>query len=346
MTTQSSNPPGDSPESTPSGDLVTVIVPARNEEESIGACLRSILAQDHRDLQILVVDGRSEDATRAVVAEVAGGDNRVEVLDNPQRSIPHALNVALQSARGRWLVRVDAHSSVPQGYVSRAVAHLRSGRWGGVGGRKDAVGTTSAGAAIAVVLGSPLGVGGSVYHHGEELRTVDHIPFGAYPTALLEAMGGWDERLFANEDFELDHRLRLAGHELLFDPELRIAWRARQSLRDLFKQYRRYGQGKALMALKHPGSLRFRHLAPPLLVAGLALTPLFHRRALTGLLSAYACFLGGASAALARRLEDRTARRYLPGVFPSMHLGYGIGFWESLITESARRSRARGDAKP
>ena len=326
--------------------MVTVVVPARNEEEGIGECLRSILAQDHRRLQVLVVDGRSEDGTRAAIQEAAGGDERVEVLDNPQRTIPHALNISLREARGRWLVRVDAHSTVPPGYVARAVAHLRDGRWGGVGGRKDAVATTPAGKAIAVVLGSPLGVGGSIYHHGREVRPVDHIPFGAYPTALLEAMGGWDERILANEDFELDYRLRLAGHELLFDPELRIAWRSRQSLGELFGQYRRYGRGKALVALKHPSSLQGRHLAPPLFVAGLTLTALLRRRAFGRLALAYACFVGGASAALARRLEDGGARRYLPGVFPSMHLGYGIGFWESLVTEPARRIRARGDAKP
>jgi succinoglycan biosynthesis protein ExoA len=346
MTSQSSSARGSPSESTPSEDLVTVVVPARNEEAGIGECLRSILAQDHGRLQILVVDGRSEDGTRAAIQAAAGGDDRVEVLDNPQRTIPHALNIALREARGRWLVRVDAHSTVPQGYVSRAVAHLRSGRWGGVGGRKDAVATTPAGKAIAVVLGSPLGVGGSVYHHGREVRPVDHIPFGAYPTALLEAIGGWDEQMLANEDFELDHRLRLAGHELLFDPELRIAWRSRQSLGELFGQYRRYGRGKALVALKHPGSLRVRHMAPPLFVAGVALTPLLHRRALRGLVLAYVCIVGGASAALARRLEDRGARRYLPGVFPCMHLGYGIGFWESLLIEPARRIRARGDEKP
>jgi len=241
---------------------------------------------------------------------------------------------------------VDAHSTVPEGYVSGAVAHLRSGRWGGVGGRKDAVATTPAGKAIAVVLGSPLGVGGSVYHHGLQVRSVDHIPFGAYPTALLEEIGGWDERILANEDFELDHRLRVAGHELLFDPALRIAWRSRQSLGELFGQYRRYGRGKALVALKHPGSLRVRHAAPPLFVAGVALAPLLHRKAFKGLVLAYACFVGGASAALARGLEDRGARRYLPGVFPCMHLAYGLGFWESLVNESLRRIRARGDAKP
>jgi succinoglycan biosynthesis protein ExoA len=346
MTSQGPSARGSPSESAPSEDLVTVVVPARNEEDGIGECLRSILAQDHDRLQVLVVDGRSEDGTRAAIDEAAGGDDRVEVLDNPQRTIPHALNVALQEARGRWLVRVDAHSTVPSGYVSRAVAHLRSGRWGGVGGRKDAVATTPAGKAIAVVLGSPLGVGGSLYHHGREMRPVDHIPFGAYPTALLEAIGGWDERMLANEDFELDHRLRLAGHELLFDPELRIAWRSRQSLGDLFGQYRRYGRGKALVALKHPGSLRVRHMAPPLFVAGVALTPWLHRRAFGGLTLAYACFVGGASAALARRLEDRDARRYLPGVFPCMHLGYGMGFWESLVIEPVRRIRARGDEKP
>jgi hypothetical protein len=73
---------------------------------------------------------------------------------------------------------------------------------------------------------------------------------------------------------------------------------------------------------------------------------LLHRRALRGLALAYACFVGGAGAALGRRLEDRAARRYLPGVFPCMHLGYGIGFWESLLIEPARRIRARGDEKP
>jgi succinoglycan biosynthesis protein ExoA len=346
MTSQDPSPRGSPSESTAAEDLVTIVVPARNEEDGIGECLRAILAQDHRRLQVLVVDGRSEDGTRAAIEEAAGGDDRVEVLDNPQRTIPHALNIALREARGRWLVRVDAHSTVPQGYVSRAVAHLRSGRWGGVGGRKDAVATTPAGKAIAVVLGSALGVGGSVYHHGQEVRRVDHIPFGAYPTALLEAVGGWDERMLANEDFELDHRLRLAGHELLFDPELRIAWRSRQSLGDLFAQYRRYGRGKALVAIKHPGSLRGRHLAPPLFVAGVVVTSLLHRKAFRGLALAYACSVAGASAALGRRLEDRGARRYLPGVFPCMHLGYGIGFWESLVMEPARRIRAREDEEP
>ena len=72
---------------------------------------------------------------------------------------------------------------------------------------------------IALSLASPFGVGDSVYHHGTKPQVVDHIPFGAYLVSALRAVGGWDERLTVNEDFELDLRLRRAGYELLFDPD-------------------------------------------------------------------------------------------------------------------------------
>src|SRR5439155_11936815 len=156
-----------------------------------------------------------------------------------------------------------AHSASPPGYVEHAVELLRPGRWGGVGGRKDAVGHTAAGHAIAAVMASRFGVGNSVYHHGTASRTVDHVAFGSYPIARLRELGGWNERLVANEDFELDHRLRRKGFELLFDPSLRIAWDCRQSICDLFRQYRRYGRGKTDVARLHPQSMKPTHMLPP-----------------------------------------------------------------------------------
>ncbi len=331
----------------PNTDLVSVVIPARNEEESIRACLEAVLAQDYADLEVLVVDGDSDDRTRSIVEEIAHHDHRVRVLRDGARTIPTALNVGLEAARGRWLVRVDAHSTVPPTYVARAAEHLRSGRWGGVGGRKDAVGTTPTGRAIAAALGSPFGVGGSLYHHGTAMQTVEHVPFGAYPTALLKELGGWDERLLANEDFELDHRLRVGGHRLLFDPELTIAWRCRQSIPDLFRQYRRYGRGKAVVSLLHPRSLRPRHLAPPVFVALLAYVLLLRRtRASVILLGPYVAIVAAATASTGRNLEERDVRKWLPLVFPALHFGYGIGFWERLLSEVLRRIRARAGALP
>jgi glycosyltransferase involved in cell wall biosynthesis len=188
----------------PEREQITIVIPVRNEEQFIGACLRSVLDQDERNLQVIVVDGASTDATARIVVEFALADPRVQLIHNPEGIIPRSLNLALRAAHGCWFIRVDGHATIPPGYVSRVMRHLRTGEWGGVGGRKDGIGQTAAGQAIAAAMASPFGVGNSTYHYGIRLRTVEHIPFGAYPTALLRQIGGWDERLRVNQDFEVD----------------------------------------------------------------------------------------------------------------------------------------------
>ena len=321
-------------EETAGCELISVVVPARNEENSIGATLRALRRQDYPTVQIIVVDGGSTDGTVAVVRRHMAEDPRIELLSNPRQVIPAALNIALAAARGRWLVRMDAHSTVDEHYVSTAVARLREGCWGGVGGRKDGVGNTSAGRAIAAALGSRFGVGGSLYHYGTEERPVDHIPFGAYPTELVRRLGGWDERLVANEDFEFDYRVRRSGEVLLFDPRLRISWETRQTVRSLFRQYRRYGAGKLDVVRLHPDSVRVSHLVPPLLVlylVGAATVSSRRPRLGAALLAPYAAGLAVASAGVARTLDDPVARVYLPTAFLAMHVGWGIGVWSRAL---------------
>ncbi len=251
--------------------LVSVCIPALDEEESLSAALDSVLSQTWRTLEVLVVDGGSTDATRAIVEDYMSFDPRVRLVENPRRIQSAAMNEALASARSEWLVRVDAHSTVPPTYVEGVMAHLLTGRWGGVGGRKDGVALSEPGRAIAAALGSPVGVGNSTYHHGTTTEVVDHIPFGAYPVELARSLGGWDESITCNEDFEFDYRLRQAGHQLLFDPSLVIWWRTRETLADFSRQYRRYGSGKAAVIRRHPESMALRHLVPAGLVAVLAI---------------------------------------------------------------------------
>jgi glycosyltransferase involved in cell wall biosynthesis len=311
-------------------DLVTVVIPARNEEGFIGRCLDSILTQDHAALQIVVVDGASTDRTVEIVRGYAERDPRVECLSNPDAIIPKSMNLALAAARGRWLVRVDGHAAIPPHYVRRAVDDLRSGSWGGVGGRKDGIGVTRAGKAIAAAMASPFGVGNSTYHFGTSPQPVDHVPFGAYPVALARKLGGWDERLRVNQDFEFDYRVRAAGHQILFDPELVIGWECRQHVGDLFKQYRRYGRGKTWVALLHPDSLQPRHLVAPVLVGGwaegLALGLRWHWILAVAFLP-YLLGLSVATALTARKVSWRSWA-FIPGAFVAMHVGWGLGFWE------------------
>jgi succinoglycan biosynthesis protein ExoA len=310
---------------------VTVVVPARNELGSIDDCLDSILGQQDVAVEIVVVDNGSTDGTTQRLLDRARSDPRLRVLQNPQPSIPASLNMALAAARGRWLVRVDAHSVIPPGYVARAVARLEEG-WAGVGGRKTAVARTPAGRAIATVLNSPLAVGGSSYHYATDETVVDHIPFGAYPTAAVRELGGWDEQIPNNEDFEFDQRMRSRG-DLLLDPQLEIAWNARETVGDLFRQYRRYGRGKPLVASRHPRSMRVRHLAPPALVlwlSGGVLASLRFPRAGGAALLSYVLAVSAVGAAIAREAPPDADRRAIPAAVAAMQVGWGFGFWEGV----------------
>jgi hypothetical protein len=226
------------------------------------------------------------------------------------------------------------------------VAHLRTGRWGGVGGRKDGRGHTSQGRAIAAVMGSPFAQGNSVYHYGDTAQPVDHIPFGAYPTALVRELGGWSATQLVNEDFEFDYRVRSAGHELLFDPEIHIDWDCRQQVVALFHQYRRYGAGKVQTLVQHPESVSPRHLAAPGLVAALAVgAPLLARRRtrLLGLaaVAPYAALVAVATARTVGRLDDPADRRWVAPAFVALHVGWGLGFWEEALATAVGRGGAR-----
>jgi succinoglycan biosynthesis protein ExoA len=322
---------------------VTVVVPARDEVATIDACLDSVLAQEGVDLEVVVVDNGSTDGTAERLATRAAEDPRVVVVSNPVPSIPASLNVAVSAARGRWLVRVDAHSTIPAGYVAHAVRRLQEGRWVGVGGRKTGVGRSPVGRSIAAVLNSRLAVGGSVYHWGTEESVVDHVPFGAYPTALVRDLGGWDETVANNEDFEFDQRLRRHG-ELLFDPRLQIDWNVRESIGALFRQYRRYGRGKPAVALRHPDGVSPRHLAPPALVAWLAASAgvaVRHPGWAAVAVAPYALAVGAASVAILRSTPDEADGRAVPAALVAMQVGWGLGFWEGLldlVRERRRRS--------
>ena len=109
--------------------VVSVVVPARDEEHSIVDCLSSILAQDypHHLLEVIVVvDGMSADATDVFAKEFLDRSDfaRTEVVRNPHGGTPANLNTGLSLARGEVLCRVDADSRIPPGYVRRCVSIL------------------------------------------------------------------------------------------------------------------------------------------------------------------------------------------------------------------------------
>jgi glycosyltransferase involved in cell wall biosynthesis len=113
--------------------LVSVIVPARNEAREIERCLRSLIAQDHPNLEIIAVNDRSEDATGAIMDTLAAESARVRVIH--VRELPegwlgktHAMWLAASQAKGEWLLFTDGDIVFHPETVRRAVAYAhRSG---------------------------------------------------------------------------------------------------------------------------------------------------------------------------------------------------------------------------
>ncbi len=340
------------PQAGPVPGLVSVLMPVRNESSSVAGAVASALDQTHPDLEVLVVDGRSDDDTAAVVRQIAAADGRVRLLDNPERGIPTALNVGLAQARGEFVARIDAHATVNPEYVGTGVAHLRADAGlAAVGGRRTGVATTPAGRSIALALSSPFGVGNSINHFGTEVSVTDHASFGVYRAGVAREVGGWDPALPVNEDVDFDFRILAAGYRVLYDPSMEIRWHVRETIRDLGRQYRRYGRGKGQMVLKNGvGAVRARHLVAPALVVALGaaggLVLAGRPRVAVALVAPYGLAVGAASTVTwrAARREGTAAGASpaaLPLAFVAMHTAWGLGFLEGL----AGRTPAAGSKR-
>lgn len=332
--------------------LVSVVMPVRNEEKYVAAAIASVLTQSCQDTEVIIADGRSGDATCEVVGRIAERERRVRLVDNPTGTIPAALNIGLRAARGRYVARVDAHAQISGDYLARGVQELEDDPGvAAVGGRRVGVAETATGRAVASALSSPFGVGNSVNHYGTERQDTDHASFGIYRTEVLRAVAGWDEQLMVNEDVDIDHRILALGHRIRYDPEMLILWQVRETVRQLARQYRRYGRGKAAMVLKNgPDAVRARHLAAPALVLGLGTSAVLgltgHPRAAAGMAAPYLAGIGAATVHTLRRRTETAGdlnALALPGAFAAMHLGWGLGFIEGF---ALRLEPAQSSAPP
>ncbi len=317
------------------GPEVSIIVPVRNEAASLDATLASVCSQaTDASIEVIVVDDHSTDSSRSIIERWVAQDERVRLVSSPRRGIPQALNRGLEAARGHYLIRVDGHSIVPPDYVQGLLDHIRSGACEGAGGHKRAVGQGPFGRAVAAAHGSRFGIGDSKYHYTQRQELVDHIPFGAYVTKRARTIGGWDEELSTNEDYDFDFRYQQAGGRLLFDPAIVVDWRVRETPARLAHQYYAYGRGKYRTLVRHPSSLHLRWLVPPMLVVSLAAGTLLSwtrpgRVFLAIVGGSYALFLIVGAATLGSRVGMRLAL-HAALALGIMHLSWGTGFLASV----------------
>jgi cellulose synthase/poly-beta-1,6-N-acetylglucosamine synthase-like glycosyltransferase len=331
--------------------FVSMVLPCRNEEQFIGLCLDSLVANDYpKDhLEILVVDGMSDDHTREIVGRYERKYPFVRILDNPRQIIPAAMNIGIRAAVGEIIMKIDAHAAYEDTYVSKCIRYLREYNAENVGGRVVARPRldTVVGWAIAYALSHPFGVGGSLFRTSPAHavpRWADTAFSGCYRKDVFGRVGLYDENIARTEDLTLNARIRRAGGGILFVPEIVSYYYSRSDLLSFWRH--NFDNGIwAILPMRYTGvpPVSPRHLAPmawvTLLIALGALSFFSPAARQVWLWSAggYALVSLLVSAAIAVRERDVRYALVMPVVFAALHLSYGLGSLVGLAKVVAGR---------
>ncbi len=326
---------------------ISIIMPVRNEADYITRSLTALLDQDYPStIEVLCIDGMSDDGTREIITQIAESHSGVRLLDNVQRITPPALNLGIKAAQYDLIARMDAHTRPAPDYLRRCVEVMEQSGADCVGGRWDYIGETYIARAIAAAMESPFGAGTAQWRSSDQPGDTDTVPFGFWRKADILAVGGFDENLVRNQDYEFNYRFRASGKRIYYSPEIVTMYYSRQDLAALWRQYIQYGIWKARVLKMHPESFRLRHGIAPLFVAGLVigaiLSPVWggFRWVYGGTILVYLLL----ALVFALQQAARHGWQYLPAillVFAILHLSWGIGFFIGVWHWWVRRQDER-----
>ena len=322
---------------------VSIIVPCYNEKNHIQLLLDAIYAQTYpiAKMEVVIADGRSTDGTRTIISEWCDKhqDLKLNLVENEKQTIPTALNRAIENASGEVIIRLDAHSHPYPDYVARTVSALEAGVAENVGGIweiKPGANTWIA-RSISIAASHPLGVGDALYRHGKKAAYVETVPFGGFRRRLWESLGGFDESLLTNEDYEFNSRILQSGGRIWCDPEIRSIYYSRATLGGLIRQYWRYGYWKYRMLIRFPKTIRWRQALPPVFVGSLITGFLLSWNPLIAMLLVvelllYSIILMIVGLVLSLQHNQPFLLIGIPASIASMHIAWGSGFLWSLAT--------------
>lgn len=321
-------------------------MPVLNERAYLEHAVASVLAQDvGAPTELVLALGPSTDGTTELAQRLAAADERIRLVDNPAAHIPVGLNAAIRASRFPTIVRVDAHSELAPGYAARALQTLARTGAANVGGVMHAEGRSPFQKAVARLYNSPVGLGGGAYHSGRTEGEAESAYLGVMRRHVLEEVGLFDESIRRGEDWELNLRIRQAGHRVWFDPELSVTYWPRESWVRLARQFRATGAWRGELVRRYGRSNGIRYFAPPALVLLVVLAVLLAALQVTGVLSGpaslvlsllvylplalYALLVVGV--ALMPGGGDLRQRLWTLAVLPTMHLSWGLGFLGGVL---------------
>lgn len=249
----------------------SIIIPVLNEEKNIDRLLETIHHQTYTqdNYEIIFVDGGSKDKTIECIQKHNEFSN-IRVVDNPKKTAQHAMNIGIDCAKGKYIIRLDAHSFYCENYFEELVNTLKNNsEVGNVGGVWLVEGDNVVGEAYARVLSTFFGVGSSDFRISNEEKYVNTVPFGAFRKDEIVKIGKFDSRLERNEDFELNLRYIQNGYKVLLKPNLVIRYKCRNTIPNIIKHEISDGVWNSISLKLCPYTFSLSHFIPMFFVIGL-----------------------------------------------------------------------------
>lgn len=315
---------------------VAVVIPCRNEKDYIKKCVESVINSNYPKhlLDVLVVDGLSDDGTIDIVTTISESYPNVKLLNNEKQTTPFALNIGLKYTKADVKIILGAHAEVDPNFIAENVKVLNDHPdVGCAGGIIENVYETDRARQIGLAMSSVFGVGNAHFRTGTKDGYVDTVAFGAYREEVFEKIGYFDEDLTRNQDDEFNFRLLKNGFKIYLSNSIISRYYVRASYEKLFKQYYQYGYWKVYVNKKHSTVTTVRQLIPMLfvlyLVFGLLfslLVPTFFVLYVFGIL----VYFGGAFYFAFKVSESKDILNVVYS-FLILHLSYGLGYIKGMI---------------
>ena len=314
---------------------VSVIVPLYNEEKYIEKFILSLIGQTYPadKSEWILVDGNSTDRTVEIIHRYMD-EYPIVLLHNEKRKTPYALNMAIEQAKGEYIVRLDAHAEYYPDYIEKCVHYLDTTDADNVGGVAETSADGFVGQAISQMLSTKFGVGGSDFRTGNGNRYVDTVPFGAFRREVFERVGLFNTKLLRSEDNDMNARIRESGGKIWLAEDIRFRYFCRDTVKGILKMGLQNGNALFHTLRENPKAMSVRHFIPFGFLMSLIVLPLLSafmpifwwafaaEMGLYLLLDVYFSFVS---------VEQKKCGWITLWLYPLFHIVYGIGSLLSMV---------------
>ena len=312
---------------------VSIIITARNEEKYLPMLFEDILNQTFplQNIEVVLMDSNSTDNTRLVMEEFKKNNETlsVQIVTNERQIQAAGFNEGVKHATGDVVLKIDAHSRIPADFVQKNVDEILAGAYVCGGNRPTIVDSADDfSKTLHIVEESALGSSIANYRKSDVKRKVNSIFHGMYRKEVFDKVGLADERLLRTEDNEFHYRVRKAGYDIIFNPEIESYQYIRPTFTKMIQQKFANGYWIGLTSHVCRDCLSLFHFGPGVFVATLLVLMMLTLVSFVPLLTVVFLYL---LAVLGLSIFEISKQKFnptlllIPFIMIAIHFAYGVG---------------------